>query len=65
MPKHHSKTRSTQVIPEPALEKLTRRRFSSELKLRVIAEADTCKYDELSALLQRENLYSKQLSDWL
>ncbi|XOV86897.1 MAG: transposase [Pseudomonadota bacterium] len=57
-------TNSTQVTPEPALEKRTRRQFTPEYKLRIIAEADACKYGELGALLRRENLYSNQLSDW-
>ena len=57
-------TSSTQVTPEPALEKRTRRQFTPEYKLRIIAEADACKYGELGAVLRRENLYSNQLSDW-
>ena len=57
-------TNSTQVTPEPALEKRTRRQFTPEYKLRIIAEADACKYGELGAVLRRENLYSNQLSDW-
>lgn len=62
MPKTES--RSTQVTPEPALEKRTRRQFSTEYKLRIIAEADACPHGELGALLRREKLYSNQLSDW-
>jgi transposase len=61
MPK---RTSSTQVTPEPALEKRTRRQFTPEYKLRIIAEADACKYGELGSLLRREKLYSNQLSDW-
>lgn len=54
----------TQVVPDPMLEKRTRRRFSTEYKLRIIAEADQCRRGELGALLRRENLYSNQLQAW-
>lgn len=54
----------TQVRPDPMLEKRTRRRFSTEYKLRIIAEADQCRHGELGALLRRENLYSNQLQTW-
>ena len=64
MPKSISDRPDTQVTPEPALEKRTRRQLTPEYKLRIIAEADGCKYGELGALLRREKLYSSQLSDW-
>jgi transposase len=64
MPKPISKHRDTQITPDPALEKRTRRRFSVEYKLRIIAEADSCKYGELGALLRREKLYSSQITEW-
>ena len=64
MPKSISERPDTQVTPEPALEKRTRRQLTPEYKLRIIAEADGCKYGELGALLRREKLYSSQLSDW-
>ena len=64
MPKPRSETSSTQITPEPSLEKRTRRKFTTEYKLRIIGQADTCQYGELGALLRRENLYSNQLSDW-
>ncbi len=54
----------TQVVPEPMLEKRTRRHFSTEYKLRIIAQADQCQRGELGALLRREHLYSSQLRDW-
>ena len=44
MPKPISKHHDTQITPDPALEKRTRRSFSAEYKLRIIAEADTCQY---------------------
>jgi transposase-like protein len=64
MPKSLSERPDTQVTPEPALEKRTRRQFKPEYKLRIIAEADACQYGELGALLRREKLYSSQLSEW-
>ena len=54
----------SQVVPEPMLEKRTRRHFSTEYKLRIIAQADQCQRGELGALLRREHLYSSQLQDW-
>ncbi len=54
----------TQVVPDPMLEKRTRRHFSSEYKLRIIAQADQCQRGELGALLRREHLYSSQLQVW-
>jgi len=64
MPKPRSAPRNTQVTPHPALEKRTRRQFTAEYKLRIIAEADACRHGELGAMLRRENIYSNQLSDW-
>ena len=64
MPKPHSDPLNTQVTPEPALEKRTRRQFKPEYKLRILAEANACKHGELGALLRREKLYSNQLSSW-
>lgn len=64
MPKSVSKHHSTQVTPEPALEKRTRRKFTVEYKLRIIAEANACKHGDLGALLRKEKLYSNQLADW-
>ncbi len=54
----------SQVVPEPMLEKRTRRQFSTEYKLRIIAQADQCQRGELGALLRREHLYSSQLQVW-
>ena len=53
-----------EVMPDPQVEKRTRRSFSAEYKLRIIAEADQCRHGELGALLRRENLYSNQLQAW-
>ncbi|MEK0340408.1 MAG: transposase [Nitrosopumilus sp.] len=64
MPKPQSDRPDTQVTPEPALEKRTRRQFKPEYKLRIMAEADACQHGQLGALLRREKLYSNQLSAW-
>lgn len=64
MPKSQEERPDTQVTPEPALEKRTRRQLTPEYKLRTIAQADACRQDELGALLRREKIYSSQLSDW-
>jgi len=64
MPKSPSERPDTQVTPEPALEKRTRRQLTPEYKLRILAEADACKRGELGAILRREKLYSSQLSEW-
>ena len=50
MPKSASDRLDTQITPEPALEKRSRRQFVPEYKLRIIAQADACKYGELGAL---------------
>ncbi|MEX0964054.1 MAG: hypothetical protein WDZ52_08460 [Pseudohongiellaceae bacterium] len=62
MPKPQSTLPVTQVTPNPALEKRTRRQFTAEYKLRILAQADACKHGELGTLLRQEKLYSNQLS---
>jgi transposase len=64
MPKPIHSRLERQVTPDPMVEKRTRRRFTMEYKLRIIAEADQCRHGELGALLRRENLYSNQLQAW-
>jgi transposase len=64
MPKSQAERPDTQVTPEPALEKRTRRQLTPEYKLRIVAEADVCKRGELGAILRREKLYSSQLCEW-
>ncbi len=64
MPKPASERPNKQVKPDPSLEKRTRRKFRADYKLRIISEADACKYGELGALLRRENLYSNQVAEW-
>ncbi len=41
----------TQVVPDPILEERTRWHFSTEHKLRILAEADQCKRGELGVRL--------------
>lgn len=64
MPKPQSELPDNQVTPAPELEKRTRRRFSTDYKLRIIAEANQCAHGELGVLLRREGLYSSQLQQW-
>ncbi len=52
----------SQVTPAPALEKRTRRRFSTEYKLRIITEAEACQRGELGALLRREKFTATSCS---
>jgi len=58
------KPSSTEVTPDPKLERRTRRKFTTEYKLRTIAEADACAHGELGPMLRREGLYSNQLQQW-
>ena len=53
-------------VPSPEVpEKATRRRFTAEYKLRILAEADACtERGALGELLRREGLYSSHLSTW-
>lgn len=64
MPKPVSELPDSQVTPAPELEKRTRRTFTPEYKLRILAEADAYQHGELGALLRREKLYSGQLQQW-
>lgn len=64
MPKPPSELPNHQVTPNPKLEKRTRRHFTTEYKLHILAEADACRHDELVELLRREKLYSSQLTTW-
>jgi transposase-like protein len=64
MPKPASYLPDAEVKPTPALEKRTRRVFSTEYKLQILSEADQCARGELGALLRREKLYSGQLQQW-
>lgn len=64
MPKPASDPLITEVSPAPELEKRIRRVFSTEYKLKILAEADRCARGELGALLRREKLYSAQLQQW-
>ena len=53
------------VVPDPAPERASRRRFTAEYKLQVLRQADQCAgVGELGALLRREGLYSSHLTTW-
>jgi transposase len=64
MPKPYTALPENQVTPEPRLEKRTRRQFSTEYKLKILAEAEACPHGALGVLLRREKLYSSQLQQW-
>ncbi|MCH9827873.1 MAG: hypothetical protein K0U79_09020 [Gammaproteobacteria bacterium] len=64
MPKPMRPEIQTQVMPEPALEKRSRRSFTTEYKLKILSQADQCARGELGALLRKEKLYSNQLQQW-
>ena len=65
MPKPVSLDQATEVVANPEHDRRLRRRFSSEDKRRILAEADACtERGQLAALLRRERLYSSQLATW-
>jgi transposase-like protein len=64
MPKSETEYPSQEISPDPALEKRSRRVFSTEYKLSILQQAAACKHGELGALLRREKLYHNQLSQW-
>jgi len=64
MPKPVSTRPQTQVIPDPAMEKSSRRTLSSEYTIRMLEQAAGCRPSALRALLHREKLYNKQLAQW-
>jgi transposase len=64
MPKPPTELPESQVTPNPALEKRTRRRFDTKYKLSILAKADACEHGELGVLLRQEKLYSNQLQQW-
>lgn len=55
---------ATEIIPDPKLEKRTRRRFSAAEKLRLLDEAQALAHGEKGAWLRRNGLYDAQLSAW-
>lgn len=58
-------TETNEVIADQDNDRRLRRGFSTEEKLRILAEADRCtRRGELAALMRREGLYSSQLSTW-
>jgi len=57
-------TESTEVEPEPNLERRTRRQFSAAEKQRLLAEMDALAHGEKGAWLRRNGLYAGQLANW-
>ena len=64
MPKAPSELPESQVSPDPKRERRTRRHFSAEYKLQIIAETDQCRRGEVGKMLRREGLYSSQINQW-
>lgn len=58
MPKPSTNLPDHQVAQNPKLEKRTRRQCSPEYKLRILPEADACRYVGLGELVRREKLFS-------
>jgi transposase-like protein len=58
--------RSAAAPPDPeVVDKPSRRRFTSEYKLRIVEEADRCtEPGEVGRLLRREGLYTSHLAAW-
>ncbi|MDN5923376.1 MAG: hypothetical protein L0H70_00070 [Xanthomonadales bacterium] len=54
----------TEIMPDPQLEKRTRRRFSAAEKQRLLSEAEALPHGEKGAWLRRNGLYAAQLSAW-
>jgi len=46
-----------QVTLNPNLQKRTRRQFTTEYKLKILAEPDACQHGEVGKLLRREKLF--------
>lgn len=63
-----SQTQNSHETVVPATEvvvKAQRRQYSSEYKLRLLKEIDSCqKKGEIGAILRREGVYSSMLSKW-
>jgi len=55
---------SKEVLPDPDLERRTRRQFGAVEKQRLLAEADALPHGEKGAWLRRNGLYAGQLSTW-
>jgi transposase-like protein len=64
MPKPETTLPPQEVTPDPVLEKRVRRVFTTNYKLRILREADSCTHGEVGEILRREKLYHAQLSQW-
>jgi len=54
--------KETETPETEVTERVTRRQFTDEYKLRILEEAERCNSGELGTLLRREGLYSSYLS---
>ena len=64
MPKPPTKP-PTEIVASEENDRRQRRRFTSEYKRRILAEADRCtERGQLGTLLRKEGLYSSHLTDW-
>ena len=50
--------------PTEVRPRATRRRFTAEYKLKVLAELDACGHGESGQILRREGLYSSHIEGW-
>jgi len=55
---------TTEIQPDPRLEKRTRRRFGAAEKLRLLTEADALPHGDKGGWLRRNGSYATQLSAW-
>src|SRR5437667_11847609 len=63
VPGRHAGPVSEPAEPEVP-ERATRRVFSAQYKLKILAEYERCDRDGRSALLRREGLYTSSISEW-
>lgn len=59
-----SEVSSTQVVPSPAAETRSRRRFSAAYKRKIVKEIGGCKRGKIGEVLRREGLYGTQVRNW-
>lgn len=62
MPKQPSELPEAKVEPSPELERRTRRRFSTEYKLKIVAQTDACRRGEVGQFLRCENAFKEKLN---
>jgi len=59
---------NSEIVEKPTVEvspRATRRRFTKEYKIKILAEVDACsKPGEVGAILRREGIYSSHVNGW-